>query len=203
MSKEPQTIYLQRGGKETTWCIDKINDDDIEYAIVQKRPLGEDGEHHPVEGGPFHRLSSKGSQEFMLEGVADLCHRQWAGWMEYLFSKSIRNEDGTVMIPESLVNRWQRQIATDYKDLSPSEQDSDRKEAKKFMRLSVFQWFAMWGDYKSVLEIVGERDRLRDALESIIEQYPHPKLPYGVSVVGIARKALAEIRNGRKGENRS
>lgn len=72
----------------------------------------------------------------LREELAELCHRQWAGWMEYLFSKC--SGDGeSIVIPEWAVARWKRQIATDYKDLSGPEQDSDRKEADKF--ISIFR----------------------------------------------------------------
>lgn len=69
----------------------------------------------------------------MRERLADLCHRQWSGWMEYLFSKCVTNDDGTVTIPKWAVDRWKRQLSTDYKDLTLIEQDSDRKEADKFL----------------------------------------------------------------------
>ena len=35
-----------------------------------------------------------------------------------------------MIIPRWAVNRWKRQLRTDYKDLSESEKDSDRKEAR-------------------------------------------------------------------------
>jgi hypothetical protein len=69
----------------------------------------------------------------LREQFADLAHRQWSGWMEYLFEKSTKNEDGTVTIPKWAVDRWNRQIATEYKDLSEQEKDSDRAEADKFL----------------------------------------------------------------------
>lgn len=57
--------------------------------------------------------------------------------MKHLFSKSITDvgqfdrETGAIIIPREFVERWQRQMNTDYKDLSEPEKDSDRKEAKK------------------------------------------------------------------------
>lgn len=72
----------------------------------------------------------------LREQLADLCHQQWSGWMKYLFSKSKANdEDGTLTIPASLVNRWHRQLTTNYADLPGDERDSDRKEADKFLCL--------------------------------------------------------------------
>jgi hypothetical protein len=67
--------------------------------------------------------------------VANLCHEQWAGWMEYLFKKSQENDDGSVTIPKDLVRRWKRQMYTDYKDLPIKEQESDNVEARKFLNI--------------------------------------------------------------------
>lgn len=71
----------------------------------------------------------------LREKFADLAHRQWSGWMEYLFSKSTNNEDGTVTIPRWAVDRWRRQMITPYHGLSRSEQISDEKEADRFLAL--------------------------------------------------------------------
>jgi hypothetical protein len=69
------------------------------------------------------------------ELLADLCHKQWSGWMEYLFSKCENNSDGSVTIPKEFVDRWKRQLSTDYDNLSEKEKDSDRIEADKFLKL--------------------------------------------------------------------
>jgi len=70
----------------------------------------------------------------MKEGLAELAHAQWSGWMEYLFSKCTSNADGTMTIPKWAVDRWKRQCDTLYADLSEEEKDSDRAEADKYMR---------------------------------------------------------------------
>jgi hypothetical protein len=67
--------------------------------------------------------------------LASLCHDQWAGWMIYLFGKCTHNPDGSVTIPKSLVDRWQKQLNTPYDLLSKEEKDSDLKEADKFIKL--------------------------------------------------------------------
>ena len=69
------------------------------------------------------------------EQLADLCHEQWSGWMKYLFSKGTFNEDGSWTMPAWAVERWQRQIATCYFNLSEDEKESDRVEADKFLAL--------------------------------------------------------------------
>ncbi|HDR3523998.1 TPA: hypothetical protein QCN93_004711 [Bacillus pacificus] len=76
--------------------------------------------------------------ETLKEDLSNLAHEQWSGWMEYLFSKSVKNEDGTVIIPKWAVDRWERQVNTSYKDLSEEEKDSDRKEADKFLKVIRF-----------------------------------------------------------------
>lgn len=69
------------------------------------------------------------------EQLADLAHEQWSGWMQYLFAKSAVNDDGSVSIPTELVERWQRQVSTPYADLPGHEQESDRVEADKVLRV--------------------------------------------------------------------
>ena len=70
-----------------------------------------------------------------MEDLADQEHDSWSRWMEHLFSKSEENPDGTVTIPKDKVERWKRQMKTDYKKLSPSEKESDRKEVRKFIKI--------------------------------------------------------------------
>jgi len=69
----------------------------------------------------------------VLERVADLCHRQWSGWMFYMFAQGKMNEEGEWVMPAEFVRRWNRQAKTSYENLSEAERDSDRKEAIKFL----------------------------------------------------------------------
>ncbi len=71
----------------------------------------------------------------LREETADLCHQQWIDWMEYLFDKGTFNKDGTWTMPVWAVDRWKRQMNTPYSELSENEQNSDRKEADKFLAL--------------------------------------------------------------------
>jgi hypothetical protein len=73
----------------------------------------------------------------LVQKFADLAHKQWSGWMVYLFSKSTKNEDGTVTIPKWAVDRWEKQIDTEYKDLTSDEQWLDVREANKFIDVLV------------------------------------------------------------------
>lgn len=69
------------------------------------------------------------------EALAELCHEQWSGWMQYLFEKCEENKDGTATIPKWAVERWSRQMKTKYRQLSENEQNSDRAEADRFLAL--------------------------------------------------------------------
>lgn len=71
------------------------------------------------------------------EELAKYAHVAWSGWMLYLFEKSTLNPDGTVTIPKWAVDRWKRQAQTAYADLSPEEQDSDRKEADAMLAIII------------------------------------------------------------------
>lgn len=76
---------------------------------------------------------NEGARRTVREEVADLCHEQWSNWMKHLFSKCQQGTNGGLIIPLEFVSRWTRQMNTPYKELSPEEQDSDRREADKFL----------------------------------------------------------------------
>ena len=69
----------------------------------------------------------------LIEQLAHFEHASWAHWMEYLFEVCPVNNDGSHTIPWLLAERWQRQIATSYSDLTEREKDSDRAEVKLIM----------------------------------------------------------------------
>ena len=75
------------------------------------------------------------SENNFKEKVSKLCHDQWSNWMKYLFSKSTEMFAGGRYLPQPTIKRWKRQIDTDYEKLSKEEQDSDRREADKFIAL--------------------------------------------------------------------
>lgn len=73
----------------------------------------------------------------LLEALADAEHASWARWMDYLFSQCeiTVGGEGALTIPAGLVQRWKRQAATPYADLSEREQESDRQEVRKIAPL--------------------------------------------------------------------
>ena len=117
----------------------------------------------------------------MREELADLCHKQWSGWMEYLFSKctaetgQFGRDTGNLVIPERSVERWQRQLHTPYADLSEDERESDRKEADKFIAIMLLQTVAqqaedkgLWFDAKTAPEAYLQQELRR--LHAMIER---------------------------------
>lgn len=74
------------------------------------------------------------NKEF-IELLATYEHDRWSRWQKYLFSKCIINEDGSLIIPKEFVDRWTRQMNTDYCNLSNEEKESDKKEAQNILDL--------------------------------------------------------------------
>ena len=72
----------------------------------------------------------------MIEKMAKHEHDMWSGWMVYLFSKCTISDDGTVTIPKWAVERWTRQMNTEYANLPEEEKESDRKEAKSIIDIT-------------------------------------------------------------------
>lgn len=80
-----------------------------------------------------------------VEALAAYAHDAWSGWMIYLFGKCRHGADyigmtgyidnGTRIIPQDYVERWMRQLETKYEDLPEQEKESDRKEARKILKV--------------------------------------------------------------------
>lgn len=77
-------------------------------------------------------------EEFIEKGAA-LEHDRWAKWQKWMHgrvydsSKSINPH--LKVIPTEDFNRWERQIATEYEQLSDKEKESDRIEVRKYLPL--------------------------------------------------------------------
>ena len=69
----------------------------------------------------------------LKEDLAGYAHEAWSGWMKYLFDCSVKQSNGTVVIPKWNVERWERQMNTDYNNLPENEKESDRKEAEEMI----------------------------------------------------------------------
>jgi len=86
----------------------------------------------------YHKDLSEEQIELM-EKLAHHEHARWADWQEYLHSKcrKLEEESGetSLIIPAWQVTRAERQIKTDYKDLSEAEKDSDREQVMRYWKL--------------------------------------------------------------------
>ena len=70
-------------------------------------------------------------REVAIEILADVEHQRWAKWQHWLHRQCDPGVvQGSLVIPRYMVDRWDRQIATPYADLSDQEQESDRNEAR-------------------------------------------------------------------------
>lgn len=69
----------------------------------------------------------------LVEALADVEHKRWAGWMLYQLSKGsyLPSPVAGWHMPQWAVDRWERQVRTDYSDLTEEEKDSDRDEVFK------------------------------------------------------------------------
>jgi len=73
--------------------------------------------------------------ETVREALAAYAHDAWSGWMTYMFSLGVMAEDGSMRIPAWAVERWRRQMTTDYADLPGPEKESDRREADRMLTI--------------------------------------------------------------------
>lgn len=77
------------------------------------------------------RMKQAREQEYNTcqERLAEYAHEAWAGWMRYMFDKSLRLQDGGILITPPNAERWTRQMNTPYAELPESEKASDLVEA--------------------------------------------------------------------------
>lgn len=68
-----------------------------------------------------------------IDILAGVEHERWSKWQRYLHKQSIRQPDGSLLIPAELVARWERQIQTKFADLSEAERESDREQVRNYL----------------------------------------------------------------------
>ncbi|WP_158818503.1 hypothetical protein [Methylocapsa sp. S129] len=73
--------------------------------------------------------------ESLVEEFAALEHQRWAHWQKYVHDNGQRQPDGSIVLPADLVVRWERQINTQYADLTAEEKESDREQVRKYLPL--------------------------------------------------------------------
>lgn len=71
----------------------------------------------------------------LVEQLAAIEHERWAHWQQYLHDQCQRANDGSLIIPPQLAQRWQTQIFTPYAELTEKEKDSDREQVRRYLPL--------------------------------------------------------------------
>lgn len=73
--------------------------------------------------------------ETLIEKLAAIEHRRWSHWQAFMHAQGHRQPDGSLVLPPDLVKKWDRQIATDYAELSEVEKESDREQVRQYFPL--------------------------------------------------------------------
>jgi hypothetical protein len=71
--------------------------------------------------------------EEFIEELSSCEHERWSHWQRYMHSKGKKDRDGNLVIPASLVVRWERLMNTKYSCLSEEEKESDREQVRRYV----------------------------------------------------------------------
>lgn len=71
----------------------------------------------------------------LLEQLAAIEHERWSHWQRYMHEKAHRNADGSLTIPATLVDRWERLMHTPYSNLTDEERESDREQVQRYITI--------------------------------------------------------------------
>jgi hypothetical protein len=85
---------------------------------------------NPIANEENKRIEIK---EEIIEKLADIEHQRWIDWQKYLHSKCRRNSPNFMYFPIEDFDRWERQIATPYSELTEKEKDSDRHQVERYL----------------------------------------------------------------------
>jgi len=69
--------------------------------------------------------------------LAAIEHERWADWQRLMHEQCSRLAGGSLAIPAFLVERWERQIATPFDQLTDAEQQSDLEQVDRYWPLIV------------------------------------------------------------------
>jgi hypothetical protein len=71
----------------------------------------------------------------LMEELAAVEHERWSHWQRYVHSKCKRQPDGSLLLPATLVSRWEKQMATKYPELEDTDKERDREQVRKYLPL--------------------------------------------------------------------
>lgn len=75
--------------------------------------------------------------EQLVDELAAIEHERWAHWQRYVHDHCECRQDGSLVIPADLAARWERQIGTQYAELSERERDSDREQVSRYLPVMI------------------------------------------------------------------
>jgi len=75
--------------------------------------------------------TTKTSWRELKEKLADIEHQRWADWQKWCHK--ILRENCPSPELEKVLKRWDKQISTNYKDLTEKEKDSDREQVDRYL----------------------------------------------------------------------
>jgi hypothetical protein len=81
-----------------------------------------------------HPQTSNLDTDELKEKLAEIEHERWADWQKWMHSKLHKFPNQIILI-RSDYEHWERQIATQYKDLSEPEKNSDREQVDRYWPL--------------------------------------------------------------------
>ena len=93
--------------------------------------------------------------KILKEKLASIEHTRWADWQKWCHK--ILRENCSSPELEKVLERWDKQIATDYKDLSEKEKDSDRKQVDRYLPLLRQSLTEILDEVKGEYKIIGSR----------------------------------------------
>ena len=103
----------------------------------------------------------------LIELLSSKEHQRWAKWQKYLHSCCIENQDGSLTIPKDKVDRWTRQIKTDYENLSEKE----KEHAAKAIECGYLYRDGDMLYTKILVNALSDRDRLFDISNALQNGY--------------------------------
>ena len=73
--------------------------------------------------------NERGNDDLLVEELAAIEHERWAHWQRYMHSQGLRQPDGSLLMPATLVQRWERQTMWDapITELTDQEKASDQR----------------------------------------------------------------------------
>ena len=72
-------------------------------------------------------------REFRKRELAMLAHALWSSWMRWMFECGFTQPNGSYVIPLDKVERWKKQMNTDFSKLTEEEQRWDWEAVEECM----------------------------------------------------------------------